>query len=248
MPSATIGIGDVFTSKDYGEVVVLQYDNCKKIKVKFLATGFETNVESTRLRRGLIVDYIARDTKCYGKGIYDFWKFDKDIIRTKGFQKIYNVWRHMLRRCYCEDSLKKRSTYRGCTVAEEWFVFSNFYSWVVVRNWEGNHLDKDILVKGNKVYSKDTCVFVHPRVNTFFCFKRDSKHSTGVYYREASGRYLASVNNPFSGKVEFLGSYGTEQNAHEAWRIRKQELAILLAKSEYVWDSSVKEAILNLFK
>ena len=43
--------------------------------------------------------------------------------------------------------------------------FSGFGKWFDDNNIDGYHLDKDIKVKGNKVYSPDTCLFVSHKDN-----------------------------------------------------------------------------------
>ena len=59
-----------------------------------------------------------------------------------------------------------------CSVYEGWHNFQNFAKWYEDNYYEIEeeqmHLDKDILVKGNKVYSPDTCVFVPETINGLF--------------------------------------------------------------------------------
>lgn len=54
----------------------------------------------------------------------------------------------------------------------------------------------------------------------------------GVHLFKRTGKYRASCNNPFTGKVEHLGYFSTQEEAHEAWRKRKHELAQLVAATE----------------
>lgn len=79
--------------------------------------------------------------------------------------KVYAVWTSMLRRCYAKELHEKYPTYIGCTVCEEWHNFQKFGEWFDANYVEGYELDKDIKVKGNKVYSPDTCLFVSPDAN-----------------------------------------------------------------------------------
>ena len=67
----------------------------------------------------------------------------------------------MLYRCYASNA----PCYKGCTVSEEWHHFSNFKKWMESRSWEGKHLDKDILVPGNKVYGEKFCLLVTRDLN-----------------------------------------------------------------------------------
>lgn len=79
----------------------------------------------------------------------------------------YNTWKAMLERCYSESLKRRRPSYIGCTVCEEWLLFSNFKVWMETQDWKGNQLDKDLLIEHNKVYSPETCLFLSREVNSF---------------------------------------------------------------------------------
>jgi len=89
-------------------------------------------------------------------------KHDKSGKRTKA----YTAWRNMMQRCYRVGFLKTRPSYIGCTVCDEWQDFSVFASWFSDNYIEGCHLDKDIKITGNKIYSPETCLFVSKAENT----------------------------------------------------------------------------------
>lgn len=74
----------------------------------------------------------------------------------------YSIWKAMLARCYSASHHKRYPTYSNCSVCKEWHLFSNFKKWFDENYIEGYHLDKDILVQDNKVYSPQTCVFIPP--------------------------------------------------------------------------------------
>lgn len=93
-----------------------------------------------------------------GFGINDV---DIKVTNNKKNDKSYQTWTNMIRRCYSG----KYITYAECTVSDEWKYFSNFKKWFDENYIEEFHLDKDILVKGNKVYSPDTCRFVPQYLN-----------------------------------------------------------------------------------
>lgn len=94
----------------------------------------------------------------------------------------YNLWNGMLRRCYSEELLHKRPTYRGCTVDKRWHNFQNFcedlpniqgyIEWKKNKKKHAYALDKDIKIPGNKTYSKDTCLLVTIAENTRECVSR----------------------------------------------------------------------------
>lgn len=137
------------------------------------------------------------------------------------------MWKGMLFRCYSSKSLRKHKTYSDCTVCEEWHNYQNFAKWheenyYQIENQE-MHLDKDILVKRNKVYSPDTCVFVPEYINSLFT-KRQSLRGClpiGVHYTKRGNKYIAQCNS--SGNRIYLGRYDTSEGAFEAYKAFKEE-------------------------
>lgn len=145
--------------------------------------------------------------------------------------KYYKTWKSMLDRCYSARSLERDPTYVGCSVSEDWLTFSNFKQWMMEQNWEGLQLDKDLLIEGNKIYGPDTCVFVTQTVNKFTTDRGAARGEwmIGVSLHKQTGKFVALCRNPFTKKLEYLGLFACEQQAHEAWRKRKLELAHKLA-------------------
>ena len=143
----------------------------------------------------------------------------------------YDTWSGMLRRAYNDEYKKKYPTYEGVTVCEEWHSFMNFRSWMVEQDWNGKHLDKDILVKGNKIYSPDTCVFVDAVVNIFITDSAAARgeYPIGVSWHKRDCVFQGYCNNPFTKKIEHLGYFDCPNQAHLAWKTRKHELSCQLA-------------------
>ena len=91
----------------------------------------------------------ARALVC-GVGVFDAeYKRDANPITSVA----YRCWHNMLIRCYDENYQKREPSYIGCSVCDEWLVFSNFKRWFDENYVKDYQLDKDILVKGNKIYS-----------------------------------------------------------------------------------------------
>jgi len=159
----------------------------------------------------------------------------------------YQAWKEMLRRCYSAKYQETYPTYKGCSVSEKWLALSNFRAWMEKQDFEGMHLDKDILFKGNKVYSAETCVFVAPLVNAFINDQRTSRGECllGACLHKPSGNFKSQCNNPFTKKYEHLGFFTCEQEAHEAWRKRKLELAHELAAIQT--DPRVATALIDRY-
>jgi len=153
----------------------------------------------------------------------------------------YLVWSNMLERCYSEKLHERRPTYKGCTVVEEWKLFSNFKLWMDTHQWEGKQLDKDILLEGNKLYSPDTCAFVDANTNKIANknLKAKGKYATGVVLHKPSGLFRADCY--INGKRERLGHYKTEQEAESMYLICKAKAFDLCANNQT--DNRVKIAL-----
>lgn len=171
-------------------------------------------------------------TLVYGVGINDA---DYPVNPTIGGKRVacpfYVKWVGMLERCHSEKHQERQPTYIGCSVNPDWLVFSNFKAWMESQDWQGKELDKDLLFVGNKIYSHETCVFVSSVVNGFLVDRgnRRGKWPLGVNYHKVSGRLRSECRNPFTKKLEHLGYFNCPQEAHQAWKKRKHELALQLA-------------------
>ena len=159
----------------------------------------------------------------------------------------HRVWKDMLKRCYSAKLQERQPTYKGCSVSEEWKTFSNFRAWMEKQDFEGMHLDKDLLLKGNKVYSDETCVFVTKAVNNFTTDRCSGRGEwlIGVYLHKASGKFMSRCRNPFTKRQEHLGLFTCEEEAHQAWLKRKLELAKELAAIQT--DERVAKALVERY-
>ena len=160
----------------------------------------------------------------------------------------YRVWRNALTRAYDEKYKKKYPTYQSVTVCEEWHSFMRFRAWMETQDWEGKHLDKDILAPGNKVYNPYTCVFVDALVNTFLTdrFSDRGEWPLGVHWHKRLSKFMSQCSNPFTKKPEHLGYFHCPNQAHLAWKARKHELACQLADIQV--DKRVAEALRTRYK
>jgi hypothetical protein len=111
------------------------------------------------------------------------------------------------------------------------------------QDWRDKSLDKDIIVPGNRLYSPETCAFVLPATNSFVIASDAIRgaYPIGVHLYKHTGKYQALCKNLFTGKQEHLGYFLTQEEAHEAWRKRKHELAQLVAARES--DMRIVEAL-----
>ena len=158
----------------------------------------------------------------------------KRITKSVFTCKYYTVWTDMLKRCYSKKFLESRQSYIGTSVCSEWLSATAFKKWMEQQDWSGKCLDKDIVVHGSKLYSPETCAFVLKATNSFVTANDASRgeYPIGVYLFKRTCKYLARCQNLFTGKNEHLGYFSTPEEAHEAWRKRKHELAQLVAATE----------------
>ena len=156
--------------------------------------------------------------------------------------KEYEAWYGLLKRCRDEKYLIKEPTYSGCVVSDEWLYYDNFYRWLTSQDnydkWKNGArwgIDKDILIKGNKVYSSSTCLLVPHNVNCLFtnrCLHRGD-YPIGVDYLKKLNKFRASCMNPFSKKQEHIGLYYTPAEAFVAYKKYKENIILKVATDEF---------------
>lgn len=143
---------------------------------------------------------------------------------------IYGRWHGMLMRCYSERYQLRFPSYAGCYVADQWLEFGDFRSWMMDQPWEGNELDKDLLIPGNKEYSPERCIFIPNWLNSALV---EQESRRGIWplgvSRHLTGRYAATINR--DGKSRTFGIFDTPEEAHQAYRKEKaKKLAELLVR------------------
>lgn len=153
--------------------------------------------------------------------------------------KEYQTWRDMLRRCFDEKYKEKYPTYKDVTCCKEWLLYENFYEWLHnqenFKQWlNGDRwcLDKDILNKGNKTYSPDTCCLVPEYINLIFVQQKSNKELfSGV---AKNGKlFKAQYVNLITNKTEYLGNYQTSYDAFLAYKQHKENSIKQVAEKEY---------------
>lgn len=167
----------------------------------------------------------------YGLGVNDANYLIRYTDNGKSFRcPFYFRWLNMLMRCYCDKFHKKEPTYIDCSVCDEWLTFSNFKAWMIKQDWQGKHLDKDILVQGNKIYSPETCIFVTQEINKLLNVSKKSKNNYLVGVYKKGGKYVSRCRK---GKSQvYLGIHETEIKAHNAYKEYKSKLINELALNE----------------
>ena len=181
----------------------------------------------------------------YGVGINDW-----DGAVYVGGKKImeYQLWQGMLQRCFDEKLKQKYPTYQGVTCSKEWLLMTSFIEDVSkmkgygLKGWE---LDKDILSKGNKLYSKDTCCFVPHEINSLLT-KRDNHRGewpVGVCFNKRDGKFMARL--AINGKLKHLGYFTTPEEAFFAYKTAKEAyIKVVAEKWQHQLDERVFQALM----
>lgn len=134
----------------------------------------------------------------------------------------YACWTRMMERSYSSAAKTRAASYEESSVDERWHLYSSFAIWMQDQNWEGLHLDKDLISLGNRVYAPETCAFVPHFINTLLNIHsgRDTIFPIGVFQASANS-YGAKISSV--GKRKYLGSYSSPLAAHAAWQQAKFE-------------------------
>lgn len=189
-------------------MIITEYINAHNITVKFLGE-YECFIKTTwnYFKNGGI-DNPLYPSNC-GVG-YIGYTSTKDNNGKK--KDSYNKWSDMIQRCYNKKVLEKRPTYIGCEVCERWKCYEYFeqdYEELIKRS-KFNYstklcLDKDILNKGNKVYSLDNCVLVCDEINKIFksVGNKTLDLPRGVTI-DSRGKYMICMNYSKQSKMNLI--------------------------------------------
>ena len=215
-------VGKACKSKSSGDFKVLKYNDARNVEIQFLKTGFEASATLGNIRNGKVKDHYSPSV--FGVGITGTkYPTNEGGVNTKE----YALWKNMLKRCYSDTCKKKQPTYEDCEVSENFKYYEYFYDWCQNQVGFGNQdwqLDKDLLIKGNKVYSEDSCVFIPQEINSLLvkCAASRGEHLIGVNWDKTHKAFKAQVNKN-KGKSEHLGSFKTEIEAFNAYKKAKED-------------------------
>lgn len=216
-------LGKVFTTLQGSEATIIEYNSGRDITIRFEDTGFQKKTTLCNVKRGSI-------SNPYFKSVYGVGYLGVGEYKSKHNKKqtvVYRTWSAIMSRCYNEKSLKKHPSYIGCTVCEEWLNFQNFGKWFEEnfnpKTMQGWNVDKDILVKGNKIYSPEYCMIIPKILNNSFVSTSKKKEGTvGVNYYTKDNAYVAQGN---TGKknTNYIGQFKNQEDAIKAYANAKEK-------------------------
>lgn len=240
-------LGKEFDTNNSGRCFVIDYKSERKATVMFHEPIFVVTCTYSHLVRGEVSNPFYPSV--YGVGCLGVGEY-----QPKKDKLAYVCWQGLLSRLYGKTTSVKNPTYKNATVCKEWLNFQNFAKWCYSQTGFDNkdvrgrvyQLDKDILIKGNKTYSPETCCFVPQEINLLFCKSDAIRGATpiGVTYDKSRGKYIASVT--CNGACKHLGRHTTPELAFLAYKQAKEEYIKEVAerwKGEI--DSVVYDALVN---
>lgn len=172
----------------------------------------------------------------YGVGISEDGKYKRSYVRDGKNVKTaeYELWKNMLSRCYSPAMNKLRPRYIGCTVSDNFKNFQWFAEWCnsqIGFGEKGYQLEKDILIKNNKVYSEETCRFVPSSINMLLAKSNAARTDLpiGVRLSPKGDKYYAYCGNLHSKDTKgkgYIGAYDDILSAFGAYKKKKEELIV----------------------
>lgn len=219
----SVAVGDRFQSKNYGWYEVIKKESFNKVLVRF-DSGTEKYAASKEVQNGKIKDDFM--PVVYGVGFIGSGKYTARFPKG-GNTPCYDSWRGILRRAYCLKHQEDHPTYKGVVVDKEWYNFQNFADWYYNNlRFEGRvEVDKDLKIKGNKVYSSKTCELVPIQINALFTGAgrvHRGKYPLGVYFKKDVNKFRAQLHKGGSSQ-EFLGDFNTPEEAFFVYKNEKEK-------------------------
>ena len=177
----------------------------------------------------------------------------RGIGKYKGKIKARYYWRGVLTRCFCPKWKSTHKTYDDCSISEDWENYQNFCEWVTKQKFYGSldyNIDKDLIIKGNKLYSEDTCLLVPSQVNKLIIKPKQFNNNlpVGVSTRgDLANKFMSRHSRIITGeKVAYLGLYDTPEEAFYHYKVSKESYIkqVALLYRDKV-DNKTFEALMN---
>ena len=204
------------------EMRVIRYGGAKDIDIQFVKDG--TIIEHREygdFKKGNIKNPYFPSV--YGVGFIGIGEF-KTCDENGKPTKCYIAWVGMYKRCYNPKYHEKKPTYENCTVCEEWNNYQNYAIWHIENYYEIENeimmLDKDILKKGNKVYSPETCVFVPVSINSLFVKCNKARGDLPIGVSKHGNKFKATLRK--DNETIHLGYFNTPKEAFLAYKKAKE--------------------------
>jgi len=174
---------------------------------------------------------IARRKLVHGVGVNDTnYKPHQSVNGKVLYCPYFAKWRAMIHRCYSGHCV----AYAGCSVDDKWLLLSVFKFWMKSQDWNGMQLDKDLKIKGNKVYSENACLFIPHKLNTILNGRKAARglYPQGVSLATRNRGFISRINK--SGSLKHLGYFNTPKEASKAYQqARTDKIQVLIDNNTY---------------
>lgn len=223
-------IGQEYDTNSCGKAIIVKAHSNKEIVIKYINTGNTSIVRYDNLVRGKCIDPMAPIV--YGKGYLGVGAYNSINCKSA-----YQLWANILQRCPITTGTHTKLPYQQCRVCNEWLNFQNFATWYIANYREGYQIDKDLIYKGNTIYSPETCCMIPMELNQFLV-RRKTERNIAIGVVKHRNCYVSRCNDPFLKKGKYLGCYPTIEEAFNAYKHYKEMLFKLMA-------AKYKDAISN---
>ncbi len=206
-------VGQKFITNEGYEVEVIEYFGVRNCTVQFKNGLKLYNVFLANLLKGCIKN--PNHPSICGVGYLGAGKY-----KASNDNKSYSIWRSTIQRCYNRSYQKRHPTYIGCSVDKRWYNFQVFAEWFENNYKDGFELDKDVLTKGNKIYSPETCRFIPQEINCLFTKRQNCRGGLPIGVVKSRKRFIAQIQ--LGNGSKYLGTFDTPEEAFHAYKIAKE--------------------------
>lgn len=210
-------VGERHLTNEGYTITIIEYNGVNNCSIQFEDGIILNNKLYSNIKKGKIKNIYHRSVLnigFIGEGLHKTSFDNKDT-------KVYTTWKDMLRRCYYKPFLEKHPTYQKCSVDPSWHNFQNFAGWFHQNHIENYDLDKDILVKGNKIYGPNTCCFVPHQINNLFIKSDGTRGKYPIGVRKRGKKYSARIK--IDGYEKSLGEFLSVETAFRAYKKAKEK-------------------------
>lgn len=235
-------LGKDFKTNSCGKCFIVDYKGAYDVTVMFYDPIYITKCSFGNLKRGTVNNpmYPTLIGVGYtGVGIYS----------KVTDHKCYWLWVDMLQRVHGERYLEVYPTYKDVTVCDEWLNFQNFAAWCYNQDFFNDkdergktyHLDKDVLIKGNKVYSPEACCFIPNEINSLFCKSNAIRgdNPIGVCRVKGRGKFQAGYRR-WNKRVSLGRSFETPEEAFQAYKEAKE---VYIKEVAERWEGKISDKV-----
>ena len=241
MPKIVDRVGEKHITNEGYEIEIIEYFGANNCTIKFNDGTISRNKKYIHIKNRHIKNPFhpsVLGVGYLGEGLYT-------VLKNRVVCEKYIKWHSVLQRCYNEKTLENHPSYKDVIVCEEWHNFQNFAEWFEEdwKEWMDDkwELDKDILFKGNKIYSPETCCFVPNEINIVLTSSKAKRGELPIgVHKSNSGRYKSQIKS--NSIVRYLGTFDTPEEAFQAYKTAKEECIKEVADK---WKGLISEQVYN---